>query len=157
MKPSPRYWLIKSEPDVFGLDDLKNSPNQTAAWEGVRNYQARNFMRDEMKIGDLAFFYHSNAHPPGIAGIAKVVSKAYPDPSQFSAQNVYFDPASRPDNPRWSLVDFQYVKTLPRFLPLNELKQHPALAELLILRKGNRLSITPVEKAHWDYIVHIAA
>lgn len=151
-----RHWLIKSEPDVFGFDDLKKSPNKTAPWEGVRNYQARNFMRDGMKLGDLAFFYHSNATPPGIAGIAVVVSQPYPDPSQFIAKSEYFDSASKPDNPRWLLVDFQYVKPLPRFLALNELKQHPALADMLILRKGNRLSITPVEKTHWDYIIHIA-
>jgi predicted RNA-binding protein with PUA-like domain len=156
VKPIMRHWLIKSEPDVFGLNDLKNSPNKTAPWEGVRNYQARNFMRDEMKLGDRAFFYHSNATPPGIAGIAKVVSQPYADPSQFIAQSEYFDSASKPDSPRWSLVDFQYVKALPRFLSLNELKQHPALADMLILRKGNRLSITPVETSHWDYIIYIA-
>jgi len=157
MKAVKRYWLIKSEPDVFGFDDLKKAPNQTAAWEGVRNYQARNFMRDDMKIGDLAFFYHSNATPPGIAGIAKVVSECYPDPSQFQVKSEYFDANSPVDKPRWSLVDFQYVKPLARFLPLDELKQHPALADMLVLRKGNRLSITPVEKPHWDYIMEIAS
>ncbi len=152
-----RYWLIKSEPDVFGFDDLKKAPHQTTPWEGVRNYQARNFMRDDMKKGDLAFFYHSNATPPGIAGIAKVVSAPYPDPSQFNPKSEYCDSNSKPDNPRWILVDFQYVKPLKRFLTLDELKQQPALADMMVLRKGNRLSITPVEKVHWDYIMDLAS
>ncbi len=147
------YWLIKSEPDVFSLDDLKKCPKQTHCWDGVRNYQARNFMRDGMAIGDLCFFYYSNAKPPGIAGICKVSSEPYPDPTQFDSRSDYFDPDSKQDNPRWVLLDMSYVRHLKRFLPLDELKATPALAEMLILRKGNRLSITPVEKRHWDAIL----
>ena len=151
-----KYWLIKSEPDVFSIDDLKNAAQQTTPWEGVRNYQARNFMRDEMQLGDQALFYHSNCKPPGIAGIATVVSGAYDDPSQFIASNHYYDSASRPDQPRWQLVDFQYQRHLERFIALDELKQEPELAAMLILRKGSRLSITPVDPAHFDYIIQLA-
>lgn len=150
------YWLIKSEPDVFGLDDLKKAPGQKTAWEGVRNYQARNYMRDDMRVGDLAFFYHSNAKPPGIAGIAEVVSKPYADPSQFLSNNHYFDADSKPDAPRWLLVDFRYKQHLSRFLPLQELKEQLELDGMVLLRKGSRLSISPVEKRHWDYIVHLS-
>lgn len=149
------YWLIKSEPDVFSLDDLIKSPKQSHCWDGVRNYQARNFMRDGMAVGDLCFFYYSNAKPPGIAGICKVSSEPYPDPTQFDSRSDYFDADSKQDNPRWVLRDMTYVRHLKRFLALDELKATPALAELLILRKGNRLSITPVEKRHWDAVLKL--
>ena len=152
---SKRYWLIKSEPDMFSIDDLKKAKNQSTGWDGVRNYQARNFMRDEMQIGDQVFFYHSNATPPGIAGIAEVASEPYPDPSQFNSGSKYFDASSPQDNPRWVLRDFKYVRHLKRFIPLDELKQHEALADMRLLARGNRLSIMPVDKEHWQYILKL--
>ena len=148
------YWLIKSEPDVFGIDDLKK--NKVEPWDGVRNYQARNFMRDDMKVGDEVFFYHSNTKPPGIAGIAKVASKPYPDPTQFDPKSKYFDADSPQDNPRWMLVDMKYVRHLKRYLSLDELKNHARqLDGLPLLRKGNRLSVMPVEPDHWQYILNL--
>ncbi|GAB4201183.1 MAG: EVE domain-containing protein [Wenzhouxiangellaceae bacterium] len=148
------YWLMKSEPDTFGIDDLKAVKQEP--WDGVRNYQARNFMRDDMKAGDKVFFYHSNTKPPGIVGIAKVVGKAYPDPTQFDPDSKYFDPKSDPDNPRWQLVDVKYVRKLKRCISLDELKQHAqALDGMPLLRKGNRLSIMPVTDEHWDYILNL--
>jgi len=148
------YWLMKSEPDVFGIDDLKNRPQQTEHWDGIRNYQARNMMRDEMKKGDQIFFYHSNANPIGIVGIMKIVREAYPD---FTAQNPdskYYDPKSNTDNPRWFMVDIQFVRKFKRVITLEELKQHAdALGDMALLRKGNRLSINPVTKEQWDYIL----
>lgn len=148
------YWLMKSEPDVFGIDDLKNRPQQTEHWDGIRNYQARNMMRDEMKKGDQIFFYHSNAKPIGIVGIMKIVREAYPD---FTAQNPdskYYDLKSNTDNPRWFMVDVKYVRKFKRVITLEELKQHAdALGDMALLRKGNRLSINPVTKEQWDYIL----
>ena len=146
-----KYWLMKSEPDTFSIDDLKRKKRE--AWDGVRNYQARNFMRDEMRVGDGVFFYHSNCAEPGIAGIAEVASDAYPDPTQFDPNSKYFDPASSRDNPRWMLVDVKYVKKLKRVVTLDELKQHPKLEGMTLLRKGNRLSVMPVDAAEWKYIV----
>ena len=145
------YWLMKSEPDTFSIDDLKRK--QREAWDGVRNYQARNFMRDGMRVGDGVFFYHSNRAEPGIAGLAEVASDAYPDPSQFDPKSKYFDPGSSRDNPRWMLVDVKFVKKLKRVITLDELKNHPALEGMSLLRKGNRLSVMPVEKAQWKYIL----
>ena len=148
------YWLMKSEPDVFGIEDLKR--NGVEPWDGVRNYQARNFMRDEMKVGDEILFYHSNTKPPGIAGIARVASKAYDDPTQFDPDAKYFDPKSSPDNPRWQLVDVAYVRHTQRYLSLDELKQHAeAMGDFPLLRKGNRLSVMPVASEHWDYIMQL--
>jgi len=148
------YWLIKSEPDTFSIDDLKKKKKEP--WDGVRNYQARNFMRDDMRIGDQMFFYHSNAKPPGIAGIAAVASKPYPDASQFDPQSKYYDPDSDPDSPRWELVDVKFVRKLKRFISLDELKQHAdALDGLLLLRKGSRLSVMPVDASHWNYILSL--
>ena len=150
-----KYWLMKSEPDVFGIDDLAARKQQTEPWDGVRNYQARNMMRDEMKIGDKLFFYHSNCKPPGIVGIAKIVREAYPDPTAFDPDSKYYDPKSDPDNPRWLMVDVQFVRKFKRTIGLPELKQQPALAEMRLLQKGNRLSIMPVNKAEWDYILRL--
>jgi predicted RNA-binding protein with PUA-like domain len=146
-----RYWLMKSEPDVFGIDDLAKEPGRTAAWWGVRNYQARNFMRDDMSVGDLAFFYHSSCAEPGIAGLMKVAKKAYPDITQFDPASEYHDPKSTPEAPRWMNVDMKLVKKT-RLVPLSELRAHPELASLRILQRGNRLSITPVEPAEWEFI-----
>lgn len=148
------YWLMKSEPDVFGIDDLERKGREP--WDGVRNYQARNFMRDEMQIGDGILFYHSNAKPPGIAGIARVASTAYPDPTQFDPNSKYYDADSKPDNPRWQLVDIAFERKLARYLSLDELKQHAdALVDFPLLRKGNRLSVMPVAEAHWNYILQL--
>ena len=146
-----KYWLMKSEPDTFSIDDLKRKKRE--AWDGVRNYQARNFMRDDMRMGDGVFFYHSNCAEPGIAGLAEVASDAYPDPSQFDPKSKYFDAASSRDNPRWMLVDVKFVKKLKRVITLDELKNHPPLEGMALLRKGNRLSVMPVEKAQWKYIL----
>ena len=147
----PNYWLMKSEPDEVSIDDALAAPNATVAWTGVRNYQARNFMRDGMKIGDGVLFYHSSCPEPGIAGIARVASGIKPDPTQFDPKSPYYDPASKKEDPRWLLVDVQAVRKT-RLLALPELRAKPELAELVVLRKGNRLSITPVEPAHWRVI-----
>ncbi|HZY33517.1 MAG TPA: EVE domain-containing protein [Rhodanobacter sp.] len=142
---------MKSEPDAFSIDDLKRRKQE--AWDGVRNYQARNFMRDGMRPGDKVFFYHSNCAVPGIVGIAEVATDAYPDPSQFDPKSKYFDPGSSRDNPRWMLVDVKFVKKLKRTISLDELKNDPALIDMPLLRKGNRLSVMPVDAAHWKYIL----
>jgi len=147
------YWLMKSEPDVFGIDDLKAMPNNTDKWDGVRNYQARNMMRDDMQKGDLAFFYHSNCKEPGIAGIMKIVRSGYPDFTAHDPRGKYYDPKSSPDNPRWYMVDVRFVRKLKRVITLTELKQHEVLADLPLLRRGNRLSVMPVSKKHWDFIL----
>jgi predicted RNA-binding protein with PUA-like domain len=144
-------WLMKSEPESFSIDDLKAKRQEP--WDGVRNYQARNFMRDDMRVGDKVFFYHSNCAVPGIAGIARVATEAYPDPSQFDPHSPYFDPASTRGKPRWALVEVKYVRKLKRVISLDELKTHAALADMRLLRKGNRLSVMPVEPAHWQYIL----
>ena len=146
-----RYWLMKSEPTDFSIDDLEKAPNQSIDWYGIRNYQARNFMRDTMELGDLAFFYHSNCKVPGIVGVMKVSQLAYPDKSQFIKGHKYFDPKSSPDNPRWVNVDVQFVKRLP-LVSLQELKSYSELGEMKILQRGNRLSITPLSKYEWDFI-----
>jgi predicted RNA-binding protein with PUA-like domain len=150
------YWLMKSEPSCFSIDDLANAPNQTEPWDGVRNYQARNMMRDDMKIGDAVLFYHSNANPTGIAGTADVVSKAYPDETAFDPDAQHFDPKSSPENPRWFLVDIQFKQRFKRIIPLQELKQYPQLEGMQLLKKGNRLSVMPVVKDHWDFILSLA-
>jgi predicted RNA-binding protein with PUA-like domain len=139
-----RYWLVKSEPDVFSIDDLENAEKQTTMWEGVRNYQARNLMRDEMKKGDLVIFYHSNAKPPGAAGTATVTREAYPDPYQFDARSKYFDPASKEDDPRWFLVDVTFRSKFARLVSLDEIKAHPALGDMVLVKRS-RLSVQPVE------------
>ncbi|MGB5426230.1 MAG: EVE domain-containing protein, partial [Gammaproteobacteria bacterium] len=147
------YWLMKSEPDVFGIEDLIKRPDKTEPWDGVRNYQARNMMRDDMKKGDLAFLYHSNCKEPGIAGIMKIVREGYPDHTAFDAKEKYFDPKSDPDNPRWYMVDVRHVRTLKRIITLTELKTHDELSELPLVRRGNRLSVMPISKTHWDFIL----
>lgn len=147
------YWLMKSEPDVFGIQHLKNSKKQTECWDGVRNYQARNMMRDEMRVGDQAFFYHSNCKQPGIVGVMEIVKESYPDYTAWDPNSTYFDPKSTPDNPRWFMVDVKFVRCFKRLVPLQELKAQDDLRDMLILRKGNRLSITPVTSQQWQYII----
>ena len=152
----PNYWLMKSEPDEVSIDDALAAPKATVAWNGVRNYQASNYMRDGMKVGDGVLFYHSSCPEPGIAGIARVASGIKPDPTQFDPKSPYYDPASKKDDPRWLLVDVQAVRKT-RLLALPELRAKPELADLVVLRKGNRLSITPVEPAHWRIIEKMLA
>ena len=146
------FWLMKSEPEECSIDDALAAPDSTVAWTGVRNYQARNFMRDAMSIGDGVLFYHSSCAEPGVVGVARVASDVRPDPTQFDATSPYFDPASRPDHPRWLLRDVQALRKT-RLLALSELRAAPALADLQLLRRGNRLSIMPVTPAHWHWIV----
>jgi len=150
-----RYWLLKSEPDCFSIDDLSKRKNQTEHWDGVRNYQVRNMMRDEMKKGDLGFFYHSSCTPPGIAGIVEIVREGYPDFTAWDSKSDHFDADSTPDKPRWYMVDVKLVKKFPRLITLEEIKNNPKLSTMLITRKGNRLSITPVTKAEWDIILKL--
>jgi len=147
------YWLLKSEPDVFGIDDLERRPNQIEPWDGVRNYQARNMLRDQMQVGDLAFFYHSNCEVPGIVGIMEIARAGYPDPTQFDPESKYYDPASKPDNPRWYLVDVRFKRRLARTISLAELKDRPELAGFALTRRGNRLSVMPVGTAEWEFIL----
>jgi predicted RNA-binding protein with PUA-like domain len=149
------YWLMKSEPGEFGIDDLQLRPNQTEHWDGVRNYQARNMLRDGMKTGDLVLFYHSNCASPGIVGIARIVREAYPDHTAFEPGNPHFDPASKPDNPRWFMVDVQFVRKLKRTIALAELKERPELAGLALVRRGNRLSVMPVDEKMWGFILSL--
>ena len=145
-----RYWLMKTEPDEFSIDDL--SKKKVEPWTGVRNYQARNFMR-EMKTGDGVFFYHSSCEIPGVAGIAEVATEAYPDPTQFDKKSDYYDPASKREEPRWSLVDVKYKRKLKRVIPLSELKDRKELDGFALLARGNRLSVLPVTKTQWDFIL----
>ena len=146
-----RYWLMKSEPSDVSIDDLANLPDQTVAWYGVRNYQARNFMRDQMNVGDGVLFYHSNCKEPGIAGIALVSSTAYPDATQFNRTGKYFDPKATPEQPRWFNVDVQLVKKIA-LISIKELRNHPELERMRTSQRGNRLSITPVDPAEWKFI-----
>jgi predicted RNA-binding protein with PUA-like domain len=145
------YWLMKSEPGECSVDDALAAPKATVPWVGVRNYQARNFMRDAMQVGDGVLFYHSSCAEPGIVGIARVASTAYPDPTQFDPASPYYDAKSSLDAPRWLLVDVQVLQKIPT-ITLPALRARPELAELLVLKKGNRLSITPVEARHWQAI-----
>lgn len=149
------YWLMKSEPSCFSIDDLIHSPNQTSPWDGVRNYQARNFMKNEMKVGDEILFYHSNCKPPAIVGIAKVASGPYPDHTAFDPNSDHPDPTSTPDNPRWFMVDVQFKEKFTTPLSLDALKQHEPLANMRLLQKGNRLSVLPVTADEWAYIMSI--
>ncbi len=149
------YWLMKSEPNAFGIDDLINMPDQTEHWDGVRNYQARNMMRDQMKIGDQVFFYHSNCAVPGIVGIMEVVREGYPDHTAFDPQSKYFDPKSDPQNPRWIMVDIKYIRHTKRVISLAELKECEALENMQLVRKGNRLSIMPIGADEWNYILKL--
>ena len=145
-------WLMKSEPDVFGVDHLATEPKKTAAWWGVRNYQARNFMRDNMKLGDQAFFYHSSCPEPGIAGIMRVSRLAYPDSTQFDPKSEYYDPAATREKPRWVNVDMTLIKKT-KLISLQQLRAYPQLASMRILQRGNRLSITPVDPKEWAFIL----
>lgn len=150
------YWLIKSEPDAFSIDDLINSPGGKDHWDGIRNYQARNFMRDSMQIGDQVLFYHSNCKPPGVVGVAEVASGPYPDHTAFEPSSNYYDAKSDPDNPRWLMVDIRFVRKLERMISLEEIKQHAdRLEDFALVRRGNRLSIMPVSKEHWDFILSL--
>ena len=149
------YWLMKSEPDAFSIDDLANKPKQTTPWDGVRNYQARNMMRDQMKKGDLIFFYHSSCKQPGIVGLATVVTEAYPDFTAFEVNNKYYDPKSDPNKPRWYMVDVQLVRKLKRNISLQELKEYKSLAGIPLLQRGNRLSVMPISKKQWDFILKL--
>ena len=150
---APGHWLLKSEPEAFSLDDLKAAPKRTDHWDGIRNYQARNFMRDEMNKGDLAFFYHSNCPEPGIVGIVRIVREAYPDHTAFDPDSPYFDPKSDPSSPRWVMVDVRYQRRLKRTVTLAEMKAAPELEGFDLLRKGNRLSILPVAARYWEAVL----
>lgn len=147
------YWLMKSEPNEFSIDDLKQ--NKTEHWDGVRNYQARNMMRDQMKVGDQIFFYHSNCAEPGIVGIMKVCKTGYPDFTAFDPKDTHYDPKSDPDNPRWYMVDVCYGKKLKRAITLTELKEQARLKDMQLVKRGNRLSIMPVSKKQWDFILSL--
>ncbi len=149
-----RYWLMKSEPDEFSITDLENRDQQTEGWDGVRNYQARNFMRDDMSVGDKVLFYHSNTKVPGVVGIATVSREGYPDDTAFDPQDPHYDPKSDPDKPRWYRVDVTFERQLDRVIPLAEIKDRAdELEGLPLVRKGNRLSVMPVDKAHYDFIL----
>ena len=150
-----RYWLMKSEPGVFSIEDLARSPKQTTCWDGVRNYQARNFMR-EMAVGDRVLFYHSSAEPPAVVGIAEVVRTAYPDQTQFDEASHHYDPASDPSAPRWDMVDIRYRQTFKASLPLDRLRQEPKLKNMVLLRKGSRLSVQPVTETEWAVVLKLA-
>ncbi len=154
--PMTQYWLMKSEPDECSIDDALAAPKATVPWTGVRNYQARNFMRDAMKVGDGVLFYHSSCPQPGVVGIARVASGTRPDPTQFDAKSPYYDPKSKPEDPRWLLLDVQAVRKT-RLLGLPELRATPALADMRLLQRGNRLSVMPVEPAHWRLIQAMTA
>ena len=147
------YWLMKSEPDAYSIDDLERDGREM--WDGIRNYQARNMMRDDMAIGDEVFFYHSNCKEPAIVGISRVVSKPYPDPTQFDPDSNYYDPKSDPDDPRWCLVDVEFVRKLERPITLAELKAQAGLDGFVLTRRGNRLSIMPVSDEHWNLIQNL--
>lgn len=148
------YWLMKSEPDCFSIDDLASRPKQTEMWDGVRNYQVRNMFRDQMKKGDKAFFYHSSCEVPGIVGVMTIASNAYPDPTQFDPKHDHYDPKSKPEEPRWLLVDVKFERKLKKPVTLSMLREHEKqLKGLLVLAPGTRLSVTPVRREHWDYIL----
>lgn len=154
MTLSKRYWLMKSEPEVFSLSDLKKRGN--APWDGVRNYQARNFMTANMKKGDLVLFYHSSTEPPGVAGVARVCREAYPDFTAWDPKSDYFDPKSTPEKPIWFMVDVEFVSEFPRFVTLEELKSNPSFKGMMVTRRGSRLSIQPVEEPHFRAVLSLA-
>lgn len=152
-----QYWLLKSEPASFSVDDLAAAPRKTTAWDGVRNYQARNFMRDRMQVGDQALFYHSSCDIPGVVGIVSVAKAAYPDHTQFDRKHHHYDADSKPEAPRWYMVDVKLVRKLKRAVTLDELRAHHAgrLKQLAILQRGNRLSVTPVSETEWNFILSL--
>ena len=145
------YWLMKSEPDAYSIDDLKRDGIEP--WDGIRNYQVRNMFRDDMKVGDKALFYHSSCKVPAVVGVMSIASKAYPDPTQFDPESKYYDPKSDPDDPRWLLVDVKFERKLKRPIPLTEIKDQSGLDGFLLTRRGNRLSVFPVDKKHWDRVL----
>jgi predicted RNA-binding protein with PUA-like domain len=149
------HWLLKSEPGTFGIDDLAAQAGKTSAWDGVRNFQARNMLRDSMKKGDTAFFYHSSCEVPGIAGIVRIVKDGYPDKTAFDRKHHHYDPDSKPDDPRWYVVDVKLERKFKHIITLDELRRHASdeLSDFVILRRGNRLSVTPVTQAEWDFIL----
>jgi predicted RNA-binding protein with PUA-like domain len=149
------YWLMKSEPDEYSIDDLER--DGSTYWDGIRNYQVRNMIRDDMQIGDEAIFYHSNCKPPAAVGVMRIISDAYPDPTQFDPDDPHFDPRSDAADPRWLLRDVGYVRHLPRAVSLQEMREHPGLEGFQLLRRGNRLSIVPVSEEHWALIMALAA
>lgn len=151
------YWLFKSEPEVFSIEDLEKAPKKTTHWDGVRNYQARNYLRDSIKSGDMVLFYHSNADPSAIAGIAEVVREGYPDASAFDKKDDHYDEKSDPKNPTWYMVDVRHVKTFSRVLPLDELRKIPELKDMVLLQKGSRLSIQPVSEKEWKAIQKVSS
>ena len=150
-----RYWLVKSEPEAFSIDNLSRAPRQTTCWDGVRNYQARNYMR-EMAVGDYVLFYHSNADPPAVVGSAEVVRAAYPDDTQFDKRSHHYDAGSRADDPRWDMVDLKFREKFPASLALDRLRKEPGLREMELLRKGSRLSVQPVSEGQWRTITKLA-
>jgi predicted RNA-binding protein with PUA-like domain len=150
-----RYWMMKCEPKAYSIEDLKNAPMQTTTWEGVRNYQARNMIRDEIKKGDLSFFYYSNVKTPGVMGIMEITKEGYPDDTAWNPEHKYYDPVSTPDNPRWYQVDVKLVEIFPMVISLSDLRNVPQLMDLWILRKGNRLSVTPVSENHWNEVLSL--
>ena len=150
-----RYWLMKSEPDEFSIDDLVAARRQTTAWFGVRNYQARNYMRDDMKPGDGVLFYASNAEPSGVTGVAEIARGGYPDPYAFEKGHKYFDPKSDPENPTWMMVDIRFVEKFPDIVPLAVLKETPGLQDMMVTQKGSRLSVQPVTRKELDIVVKL--
>ncbi|MDA1265914.1 MAG: EVE domain-containing protein [Planctomycetota bacterium] len=156
MPAKRRYWLLKSEPDVFSIDHLLKAKGKRTCWDGVRNYTARNFMRDDMQVGDGVLYYHSNAKPPGIAGVAKVVKEGYPDPTQFDPKDSHFDPKSKPEDPRWMMVDIQGVAASPSFVPLDDLKANAKLEAMAVVQRGQRLSVQPVTPAEWREVLRMS-
>lgn len=156
MNMAKKYWLFKSEADVFSVDDLAKSENQTTYWDGVRNYQARNFIRDEMKNGDQVLYYHSNSDPNAVVGICEIVREAYPDFTQFDPASDYFDPSSKAENPAWLMVDIRLIRKLKRPVALQEIKENPALAQNKLVMRGNRLSVFPVTKEDFDEIIRMS-
>jgi predicted RNA-binding protein with PUA-like domain len=150
------WWVVKSEPDVFSIDDLENSTNKTTFWDGVRNYQARNFLRDSMKIGDKVLFYHSSTDPMGVAGWCEVVREGYPDSSAFDPQSHYFDASSTPDNPVWIMVDIKLVEKFSRLVTLQEIKENPNLKDMTLIKRGNRLSVFPVKEEEFNEVLRLA-
>jgi predicted RNA-binding protein with PUA-like domain len=147
------YWLMKSEPETFGIEHLQKRPEQTEPWDGVRNYQARNMMRDEMRVGDKAFFYHSNCAEPGIVGIVEIVKAGYPDITELDPESKYYDPKSTAEKPRWYRVDVRFEKQFDKVVSLQAMKQYPALEGMAVLSRGSRLSITPVTKEQWKFVL----
>jgi len=148
-----RYWLMKSEPETFSVEDLARAPKKTTGWDGVRNYQARNLLRDEIQVGDGVLFYHSSADPPGVAGTAEVARAGYPDPTQFDPKSNHYDAEAKRDEPRWYMVDIKHAQTFPALVPLPLLRGTPALRDMVLLRKGSRLSVQPVTADEWKTIV----